>query len=216
MIGIFPLIFMGIFGGPVILSHGFVGMIVFLIGFISIVGPIQSIAWDKYTKLKEMIVAMPVHPVSYTFGIALNALFASIPALFFFIIIAAWYGVLSLTAMLWTAAALFLCWSSLSAFSFTVATYFPRTNPFTLSTIALVLGFVIVFLPPVYYPKETLGDYSWISFLVPTSNTASLIRTSLGISVLSLGNVAAHWLALVFTTIIFILLVSFKARWREI
>jgi ABC-2 type transport system permease protein len=206
---------MWIFGGEGLVRHGLVGTMVYIIGFVSMMGPIQSIAWDRHTKLKEMIVAMPVRPVSYAFGIALSNLLSSIPVLFFFMAIVAWYGMLPLGAIVWVVAVLFLCWSSLSAFSFMVATYLPKTNPFTLSTMALMLSFVIVFLPPVYYPKEMLGNFNWISFLVPTSNAAGLIRVNLGLSVLPQVDIVVHLLALISFTVFFILLASAKARWRE-
>jgi len=85
-----------------------------------------------------------------------------------------------------------------------------------LNNLSTLLGFLFVFIPPVFYPETMLGDLSWISMLIPTSNVASLIRAYMGLLPLSAEAVIVRWLILIITTVVFVALTSLKARWREI
>ncbi len=212
----FPLFFMWVFGQEGLLSHGLVGALVTAVGLVGAISGIQDMTWDRYVKIREMIVAMPVHPLSYALGIALGALLFSIPGLLVFMAVGVWWGMFDLIAIVWTLAALFLCWASLSTMGFMIATYLVKVHPYTLNNISMVFGFVLAFILPVYYPAELLGSFGWISLLVPTSAAASVIRTYLGLSTPSYGGVASYWLALIFSTIFFAVLASAKARWREV
>ena len=69
-----PLFFITLFGGESMMDVGLIGVIVSSIGFIGISASIQDLTWDRYVKLKEMVVAMPVHPVAYAMGLTLAAL----------------------------------------------------------------------------------------------------------------------------------------------
>lgn len=213
--GALPLFFMQIFGGADIFGHGLIGAIVSMVGFIGLVSAIQDIAWDRYIKVREMIVAMPVHPLSYVIGTALSALIYSLPAVALFVVIAVWRGILNLATIFWMIPPLLLCWSSLTAIGFTISTYLRKISLYMLNSISMILSFVFAFLFPVYYPKEMLGNYAWFSFMTPTSNTASLIRAYLNLSASSLESIIADWMALIVTTVLFILLASLKAKWRE-
>jgi ABC-type multidrug transport system permease subunit len=215
IVGALPLFFMRIFGGEEIFGHGLIGAIVSMVGFIGLVSAIQDVAWDRYIKIREMIVAMPVHPFSYTVGSALAALLYSIPAATLFFAIAIWRGILDLPSILWMIPPLLLCWSSLTVIGFTISTYLRKISLYMLNSISMILSFIFVFLFPVYYPKEMLGDCAWFSYLSPTSNTASLIRAYLNLSASSTQGIIADWTALILTTIIFMILASMKAKWRE-
>jgi len=84
-----------------------------------------------------------------------------------------------------------------------------------LNNIANILGIGLVFIPPVYYPAEMLGTLSWISYIIPTSNVAALIRGYVGLSGLSTESAMIRWLILGVTTIVFTALTALKAKWRE-
>lgn len=215
IVGALPLFFMRIFGGEEIFGHGLIGAIISMVGFIGLIAAIQEIAWDRHVKIREMIVAMPVHPLSYIVGSALAALLYSIPTTALFVAIGIWRGILNLASIFLIVPPLLLCWSSLTAVGFAISTYLRKISVYMLNSISTILSFLFVFLFPVYYPKEMLGDYAWISYLTPTSNTASLIRAYLNLSTSSLQTIIADWAALILTTLIFIVLASMKARWRE-
>lgn len=215
IISAIPLFFFAISGGGEMLAHGLVGAIVSTVGFIGVNAAIQDITWDRYVKVREMIVAMPVHPASYAIGVALAPLLLSLPGIAFFILIAIGIGVLNVSSVVWTIPALLLCWSSLSAMGFIVSTYLYKASPYTLNQIANILGIGLIFIPPVYYPAEMLGSVSGVSYLVPTANVAALLRGYTGLSGMSMGTAAIRWLVLITTTVMFVLLTARKAKWRE-
>jgi ABC-type multidrug transport system permease subunit len=215
IVGALPLFFMRIFGGEEIFGHGLIGAIISMVGFIGLVSAIQEIALDRHVKIREMIVAMPVHPLSYIIGSAFSALLYSVPTTALFIAIAVWRGILNLASVFLVIPPLLLCWGSLTAVGFAISTYLRKISVYMINSISTILSFIFVFLLPVYYPKEMLGDYAWVSYLTPTSNTASLIRAYLNLSPSSFNSIMADWTALILTTVIFIVIASMKARWRE-
>lgn len=213
LISAIPLFFMMVFGGQI--SYGLVGAIVSTISFIGISAAIQDITWDRYVKIREMIIAMPVHPVSYAVGIALAPLILSVPSLVFFTAIAIWIGALPAFSIGWLTSSLILCWAALSGIGFIVSTYLQKASTYTLNNVSNILGLGLIFMPPVYYPEELLGEFSWIAMIFPTSNTAGLIRAYSGLLELPLEMILIRWFLLFATTLISIVVVSLKARWRE-
>jgi ABC-type multidrug transport system permease subunit len=215
IISAIPLFFFTISGGGEVLAHGLIGAMVSTVGFIGVSAAIQDITWDRHVKIREMIVAMPVHPASYAVGVALAPLLLSLPGITFFIFLAVSMGVLNWVSFIWAIPALLLCWSALSTFGFIISTYLYKASPYTLNNIANILGIGLIFIPPVYYPAEMLGSLSWMSYLIPTSNVAALIRGYAGLSEMSMESVAIRWVMLIATTVLFTILTARKAKWRE-
>ncbi|MEW5937323.1 MAG: hypothetical protein AB1665_05860 [Candidatus Thermoplasmatota archaeon] len=210
-----PLFFMVLFGGTGMLNMGLVGVIVSTIGFMGIAAPIQDVTWDRYVKLREMIVAMPVHPLSYALGVNLASLIFALPGSLIFLGIGIVRGLFTLLSLLATLGVIVLCWLCLSVMGFAIATYLYRTAPSTLGLIANILAFGFVFLPPVYYSETMLGPYAWVGYLLPTSNAAAVIRYVTGINPMNPGALAAHWLVIAMMAVAFSALAVAKARWRE-
>lgn len=215
LIGSIPLFFMVIFSGGGMLIHGLIGAMVSSVTFIGVMAGIQDISWDRYVKIREMIVAMPVRPVSYALGIALAPLIVSIPSLIFFGALAATWGVMTPTATLWTVPALIVGWAAMSAIGFMISTYLLKASMMVLNNLSNLLGIALIFIPPVYYPETLLGSFSWISVIIPTSNVAGLIRAYTGLMPLSTETIIIRWIILIITTLVFIVLTSLKAKWRE-
>src|SRR5512136_2071006 len=115
MISSIPLFFMLMFssGGNVIV-HGLIGAMVSSVSFVGVMAGIQDISWDRYVKIREMMVAMPVHPASYALGIALAPLLVSIPSLVLFGAITAYLGFLNAGILLWVVVALLTVWATMS------------------------------------------------------------------------------------------------------
>jgi ABC-type multidrug transport system permease subunit len=214
LISSLPLYFLVIFGGQI--TFGLIGAMVSTVSFIGMNAAIQEMSWDRYVKIREMIVAMPVHPLSYALGIALAPLILSIPSLIFFGTLALWLGALTLHSLLWTVMALILCWATVSSVGFLISTYLQKASTYTLNNLSNILGIALGFIPPVYYPEEILGSFSWISMIFPTSNAASLIRAYSGSLSLPFEMIIARWLILIGTTMVFAVITAAKARWREI
>jgi len=210
-----PLFFFLIAGASNGVRNGIIGAMVAMVSFIGITSSVQDVVQDRYTRMREIMVAMPVHPASYAFGIALASLLVSIPGLLLFITIGALLGLINQAAILWLAISLMLCWVCISMLGFFISSYLAKLPPATLNGIARLLSLSLVFLPPVYYSDTALGPFSWVSYIFPTSNAASLIRTYLDLSTSSIESVIFRWLILIGTTISLVLLVRFKTRWRE-
>jgi ABC-type multidrug transport system permease subunit len=215
MVGAIPLFFMVIFTGGGMLIHGLLGAMVASVAFMGVLAGIQDISWDRYVKIREMIVAMPVHPASYALGIALAPLVLSVPSLIFFGALVASSGVLTLVTTAWMVLALIFVWAAMSAIGFMISTYLFKVSMMVLNNLSTLLGFIFVFVPPVYYPETMLGNLSWISLLIPTSNVTGLIKTYVGLMPLSSETILVRWLILIVTTVVFVGLTSLKARWRE-
>jgi len=208
-----PLFFLLIFGGPI--QQGLIGAMIATIGFIGLVAAIQDLTWDRYIKIREMIVAMPVRPVSYAIGIALAPLLISTPGLVFFVAIALWQGFLPVSSLGWTVAALILCWAATSSIGLIISTYLQKASVYTLNSMSNILGLGLIFMPPVYYPEEFLGSFNWVASVFPTSNAASLIRVYSGQYSLPQEIVLARWLILLGIVFASTIVVSIKTKWRE-
>lgn len=215
MISALPLFFLYVFSSGNVLSIGIVGALVGTLAFLAANSSLQELGQDRYLKIREMMVAMPVSPVAYSTGIALSSLIISLPSIIFYMIIAGVIGLLSVSSVLWITLALTLAWTSLSAMGFAISTYFVKANVNTLNNIANILGITLVFLPPVYYAETKLGALNWLAVIIPTSNAASLIRYYTGLVSLSTGDLLLRWGVLVLMSILFTVLVAVKVRWRE-
>jgi len=214
-VGAIPLFFMLIFSGSGLLIHGLIGALISSVAFTGVLAGIQDISWDRYVKIREMIVAMPVHPASYALGTALAPLLLSVPSVIFFGGLLASFGALTLATAAWIIVAVILAWASMSAIGFMIATYLYKVSMMVLGNLSTLMGFLFVFIPPVFYSETMLGNLSWISILIPTSNVAGLVRVYMGLLPLPTETVIIRWLILIITTAVFITLTSVKARWRE-
>lgn len=217
-----PLFFIGMFGGddPAMFKVGLVGVIVSSIGFIAITASIQDLTFDRYVKLREMVVAMPVHSLSYAMGLTLGFLIFALPGFVAFIAYGIYLGLFDAFSILAMLGAMVLCWLGLAAIGFTLATYLNKTSPNTLGIVANLLSFGFVFLPPVYYSESMLTDLggfdlSWIAYLFPTSNAAAIIRYSAGLTEWNSTAYMLHWVIMAITVALFSILVVKKSKWRE-
>ncbi len=215
MISSIPLFFMMIFGGGSMIEQGLVGALVSSVAFVGVMAGVQDISWDRYVKIREMIVAMPVHPSSYALGIALAPLLISIPSLIFFGGILAGLGFITLQSTIWIIPALILAWATMSTMGFMISTYLLKSSMMVLNNLSNLLGIGFVFIPPVYYSEAQLGSLSWVSIMVPTSNAAGLIRSHMGLLPMSTETIIIRWMVLIGMTLIFTVLTIMKARWRE-
>lgn len=215
LISAIPLFFMAVFAAEGMLIHGLIGAMVSSVSFIGVASGIQDVSADRYIKIREMIVAMPVHPASYAIGIALAPLLLSIPSLMLFGAVIAIIGFLDVTTVLWVIVSLITAWAATSAIGFIISTYLYKASPWMLNNLSNLLGLGLIFIPPVYYPETLLGNLSWISVVLPTSNVAGLIRYYMGLLPLSQEALIIRWLVLAITTIAFTVLTSLKSKWRE-
>jgi len=213
MISAVPLFFMLIFSsGENMMVHGLIGAMVSSVAFVGVMSGIQDISWDRYVKIREMIVAMPVHPASYALGIAVAPLLISIPSLALFGVIIAYLGFFSLGTLIWTILTLIVVWAVMSTMGFMISTYLFKSSVMVLNNLSNLLGIGFIFIPPVYYSEAQLGSLSWISAIIPTSNAAGLVRSYMGLLSLPSEIIMIRWVVLTLMAAIFIVLTSIKAR----
>src|SRR4030066_948231 len=162
MISSIPLFFMLMFSsGGNMMVHGLIGALVSSVAFVGVMAGIQDISWDRYVKIREMIVAMPVHPASYALGIALAPLLISIPSLIFFGAITVFLGFLTLETLVWIVPALIIVWAAMSTMGFMISTYLFKSSMMVLNNLSNLLGIGFIFIPPVYFSEAQLGSLSW-------------------------------------------------------
>lgn len=210
-LGFFPLFIIITAGG--VAAYGFIGTII-----VGISGAGLGIAADvvynrDWLKFQDMLVSSPVHPLSYAFGISLSALVQALPVSLIFISLAVVSQVLPITSLLSVAMILLLTWASMTMLGFTLATYMKSREIGTAST---MLGLMLSYLPPVYYPITAVPEYlRWVTFLVPTTHSAELLRGLGGLADLDWGSAFFHWIALFIFTIVFLVFTLKGARWRQ-
>ncbi|MEM3403839.1 MAG: hypothetical protein QXJ17_04845 [Nitrososphaeria archaeon] len=209
----FPLFFIVVYGGE--LSHGITGAIVATVGFIGLNSAIQDMAWDRYLKIRQIIVSMPVNPIAYALAIALAPLVVSLPGLILFVSIALYLKILTLYSLLWTIVIITITWATLSSIGFLISTYLRNASVYAISNLANILGLILVFIPPVYYPEEVLGNLSWASIMIPTSNAVGLIRAYAGALQLPTTTLLLRWAIFIGTMIVSTLITIKKSKWRE-
>ena len=162
-------------------------------------------------RFQDIVVASPVSPLTYMFGVALSELIFGTPAL---VIIFALIGSQGATAGALVSAlgVVVLLWTTATSLGFFFSAYAPNTqNAFVIN------GFITTMLsvlPPVYYSVKILPAYiAPLAYVVPTTEASSLFQGAIGLGysippVLSFGVLLA-------ATLIMLALVSFKMKWRE-
>jgi len=135
--------------------------------------------------------------------------------LIFFGALVAYLGFLTLETLAWIVWSLIVVWAAMSTMGFMISTYLFKSSVMVLNNLSNLLGIGLIFIPPVYYSEAQLGSLSWISIIIPTSNVAGLMRSYMGLLPLPMEIVVIRWLVLAVTTVVFVVLSSLKARWRE-
>lgn len=213
VVPVFLMVTMG--GGTGRIPQAMAGALVAMLGFMSINAILQDLFFDKYIKLREMMVSMPINPISYSFGVALSSLLYALPGLLLFTSYLLINGSIKIKNLPLILLSLILCWACLSSLGFTIATYLTKSTPATIGAVSNLLGILFVFVPPVYYPKEILGRYAYLALFIPTSNAASLVRGYLNMAPLSRDSAVIHWSILLVLAVLFTFISVRKAKWRE-
>jgi len=175
-------------------------------------GIIGDAAWHRLElKFQDIMVASPVSATAYMLAEALSELLYASPALLILstLILQLKLDVFTFTTLL---AITLLVWLSTSALGFFISTYMPNIR--NAWQISLLVGLILAVLPPVFYPIERVPEpLLWLAYIPPTTHAAIILRDSIGLT--SSMNVTYSWLILLAYTIAFLLLATYRARWRE-
>jgi ABC-2 type transport system permease protein len=168
-------------------------------------------AYKIQNRFQDIVVASPVTPLVYMFGVALSELIFGTPALVILFVLIAGQGAsaVSLAACL---GVVVLLWVTSTTLGFFFSAYAPNTqNAF------IINGFITTILsvlPPVYYSVKVLPKLLVpLAEIIPTTEASSLFQGSIGLGYSI--NPVSGFAVLLAATVLMLLLVSFRMRWRE-
>jgi len=162
-------------------------------------------------KFQDVVVASPVTPLIYLFGVALSELIFGTPALLVLFGLMAWHGA-TLGAIILALGVVALLWVTTTTVGFFFSAFAPNTqNAFIINGF---LATLLSVLPPVYYSIKVLPAFLVpLAEVIPTTEASALFQGTIGLGysinpILSFG-------VLIAASVIMLLLVSFRMRWRE-
>jgi ABC-2 type transport system permease protein len=162
-------------------------------------------------KFQDVVVASPVSPLTYMFGVALSELIFGAPALLILFGLLASQGA-TLASLVISAGVVVLLWVTTTSIGFFFSAYAPNTqNAF------IINGFITTILsvlPPVYYSLSALPSFLVpVAVVVPTTDASTLFQGAIGLGYSV--DPSFSFLVLLAATFIMLVLVSFKMKWRE-
>src|SRR3990170_2717722 len=214
LISFLPVFFLYLFSGGQAALPALVGAVVLSLAFVGM-GVAQSVYFNKHWfRFQDILVASPVSPLSYAFGLALSTLIASSPALVLS------FGILLLSrpigplAFLLVIAVSLLMWLAMVFVGYVIGLTTKNTR--RANSIPQVLGFLLGFLPPVYYPVSLLpGFLQPVAMLVPSTHAAQLAKFYFGMIPLSSTEIVIGWVYLAGLVALMAALTLRKARWVD-
>jgi ABC-2 type transport system permease protein len=168
-------------------------------------------SYKLQNRFQDMVVASPVSPLVYMFGVALSELVFGAPALFILFALIAGEGA-PLGSLLLCVGVVVLLWATTTSLGFFFSAYAPNTqNAFVINGFITT---VLSVLPPVYYSVKVLPSFLVpLAEVIPTTEASSLFQGAIGLGFsIEPGAGLAVLLA---ATLIMLLLVSFRMKWRE-
>jgi ABC-2 type transport system permease protein len=209
-----PVIFIGVFAGGSMAIQSLVGAIVLTL-FFSGIQVAQSTYYNKHWfRFQDIYVASPVSPVSYALGLSIATLLGALPAVLFAIgvLFFSWSVTVVGVGLLLIVA--FLLWMSTVFMGFSLGSSIKDTR--RANNIPQVLGFVLGFLPPVYYPLDKIpGFLQPIAMMIPTTHCAQLAKHYLGLIDIPAWQILFGWVYLILFLLIMVALAYRWARWVD-
>lgn len=168
-------------------------------------------SYKLQNRFQDIVVASPVSPLIYMFGVALSELIFGAPALLILFGLIAEQGA-AFGALVSCLGVVILLWVTATSLGFFFSAYAPNTqNAF------IINGFITTMLsvlPPVYYSVKVLP--AWLApaaEVIPTTEASALFQGAIG---LGYSVEPVYGFAVLFaSTIVMLILVSFKMKWRE-
>ena len=168
-------------------------------------------SYKLQNRFQDIVVASPVSPLVYMFGVALSELIFGSPALIILFVMIAGQGA-STISLLGCFGVVMLLWVTTTSLGFFFSAFAPNTqNAF------IINGFITTLLsvlPPVYYSVNVLPKFLVpVAEIIPTTEASALFQGTIGLGY-SISPLSG-FVVLLAATIIMLLLVSFRMRWRE-
>jgi ABC-2 type transport system permease protein len=197
--------------GGAALPYGLAGALTMVTAELGLFVGTDLASYKIQNKFQDIVVASPVSPLVYMFGVALSELIFGSPALLVLFGLMAWHGATAAVLLL-TVGVVMLLWVTTTAIGFFFSAYAPNTqNAFVIN------GFITTILsvlPPVYYSISILPPALVpLAEVLPTTEAAALFQGAIGLGYSI--DPRFSFLVLLAATVILLLLVSFKMRWRD-
>jgi ABC-2 type transport system permease protein len=197
--------------GGTALPYGLAGALTMVTTELGLFVGTDLASYKIQNKFQDIVVASPVSPLIYMFGVALSELIFGAPALLVLFGLMAWYGATT-AAILTTMGVVILLWITTTTIGFFFSAYAPSTqNAF------IINGFIATLLsvlPPVYYSISILPAFLRpLAEVLPTTDASALFQGAIGLGY-SIDPVFSFGVLLA-ASVILLLLVSFKMKWRE-
>ncbi|HEW64207.1 ABC transporter permease [Fervidicoccus fontis] len=208
------LILMKIYARPEMMEYALIGGFIMIIASNAIGLMGDTVFYKREVKFQDMIVASPMTPVAYMFGLVLSGAFFSIPGITLFLILMAYYHLLSFVAFGVIILSSILSLVALSGLAFTLATFVKE--PRFVWPLSGILSFLISVLPPVYYPWILLNKWlAVISMFIPSSSAAALFQKHLGLTSSLPMNELFIWIILIVESLLLLEVAMKLSNWRE-
>lgn len=197
--------------GGTALPYGLAGSLTMVTTELGLFVGTDLASYKIQNKFQDIVVASPVSPLIYMFGVALSELIFGAPALLVLFGLMVWHGVSS-SALAMAIGVVILLWITTTAIGFFFSAYAPNTqNAFIINGF---IATILSVLPPVYYSISILpAPLVPLAEIIPTTEASALFQGAIGLGY-SIGPTFS-FLVLLAATVILLLLVSFRMRWRE-
>jgi ABC-2 type transport system permease protein len=216
LISFLPVFFLALFAGGHAALPALVGAVVMSLAFNGL-NVAQSVYYNKHWfRFQDILVASPVSPLSYAFGLSLSTLITASLALvlsFTILLVFAPISPLNFLAVIAIAA---LMWLAMVFIGHAIG--LSVRNMRWANSIPQVLGFLLGFLPPVYYPLSLLPAFLRpIAMLVPSTDAAQLAKYYFGLlpTSLSSAEVLLSWAYLLGFVALMAVISARKAHWVD-
>ena len=215
MISMLPVLFTFVFTGTgPSTDQALVGAVVLSLAFTGLFSA-QSVYFNKHWfRFQDILVASPVSPASYAFGLSLSTFIVSIPTLAIALgLILANHAVPVLGLLLAISVSLAL-WVSMLFTGFALGA--STKNVRRANTLPNVLAFFLGFIPPVYYPLDRLPEsIQPFALLAPTTHAAQLAKHYVGLIVVPDSQILIGWAYMVGFAGLMAFLALRRAHWTD-
>ena len=215
LISFLPVLFIFVFSaGESAFLQSVVGAIVLSLAFAGI-GSAQSVYFNKHWfRFQDIFEASRVSPISYALGLSVSTLIISLPAIVIAFVILALdttagpYGLLAVLAVS------AVTWMTMLLMGFALGASTKNTR--RANSLPQLLGLLLGFLPPVYYPLSLVPSYLQpLAMLIPTTQAAQLSKYYAGLLTISPAEIVFGWAYLIGFAVVLAVLAARMAHWTD-
>ena len=207
------LFFLFVFGGSGAVPYGVIGATISILVQAGLfLGADATFNRVQY-KFQDFCVASPLSASEYMIGLSLGEVTFVAPALAILVALFAYMHLIGWTFPI-VIVIMILAWVMASALGFFLSTFILQSR--SAFSITALVATVLTVIPPVFYPIDKIPQsVQFLAYFVPTTNLSVLMQSNLAVVSYSASQVELSWVVLVAYSTFFLLLASFKARWRQ-